>query len=169
MKPHKDGGQIWGGNRKRTAAIQERKNVRGHGDNKTRNILKDKQTEEEAVELQRPKSKLEREYSGKKRTSPQFHLACLVLVFLAIVIKAHTTAPRCLSLNAAFQEPADSYVLSTSFHKVRHAYDSWLNSGQLYFEPSMKGEWKPCMKHTTYMYVHIEKIYITARHDPGRN
>ena len=65
MKPHKDGGQIWGGNRKRTAAIQERKNVRGHGDNKTRNILKDKQTEEEAVEVQRPRSKLEREYSGK--------------------------------------------------------------------------------------------------------
>ena len=133
VPPTQDGGVFtFGGNQKRKKGpLAEKKGRRGRANHSARKEQKSQETNDEAAELQRQQSKLLREYSGKRKTSPHFHLVYLVLIFLKIIIKAHTTEPRYLPLKAAFQEAADACVFPTSEYKVRRTYYSWLNSGQL--------------------------------------
>ena len=133
-----------GGYRKRKNVVHYKKGQglrRTRAQNEQRKAKPARDTAEEAKMLKIQMMKLNKSYStSKQRNKPHSWLANLVLVFLRICYVAHVIKPRFLTLEDAYKEAANEYGFDTSEYKVRTTHQNWVNSGQMYFAPSMAGK-----------------------------
>ena len=95
---------------------------------------------DDVMKLKR-QTKLLQDQFRKTIHAPFAGYAFLILIFLGICLKAHTSHPRHLTLKAAFAA-AEASALPTSMYKVRSVYYNWLNNGMTHFEAPRKGKWE---------------------------
>ena len=137
-----------GGSRKRKSVYQwyvDRKNLsQGRINRAEADAAKQsgehKTAHDDVMKLKR-QTKLLQDQFRKTIHAPFAGYAFLILIFLGICLKAHTSHPRHLTLKAAFAA-AEASALPTSMYKVRSVYYNWLNNGMTHFEAPRKGKWE---------------------------